>query len=286
MLLPSGQVCPVEETNQMSRKTNKHDVHDSFEAAIDLEQNEEKMMKQPEYETSNRDVKLAHLNVCTLRNKIEELRCLQQLCKSEILAITETHLDKKVPDSEILIPGMKFVRLDRKGRKGGGCLLYYGQHLHPTHRKDLLTQNIEAERLQVKFPISSFLYSVIYKPPDTNEFFDLISATLEKAWLKTSNIVLLGDFTCDFKTESEQCTNARKLRSIFETFNMQNVVNPNTRGTQTTSTLMDLIVTARTDLMNKCSAFPLGISDHNMVYATTPPKYTKTRDYRKLSGRT
>ena len=24
MLLPSGQVCPVEETNQMSRKTNKN----------------------------------------------------------------------------------------------------------------------------------------------------------------------------------------------------------------------------------------------------------------------
>ena len=150
-----------------------------------------------------RDFRLAHLNVCGLRNKIEELRCLQQLCKFEILAITETHLDKKVPDSEILIPGMKFVRLDRKGRKGGGCLLYYGEHLHATHRKDLLTQNIEAEWLQVKFPSSSVLFSVIYRPPDASEFFDLVSATLEKAWLKTSNIVLLGDFNCDFNTESE-----------------------------------------------------------------------------------
>ena len=51
-----------------------YDVDGSFEAAIDLEQDEEKMMKQLEYATSNRDVKLAHLNVCSLRNKIEELR--------------------------------------------------------------------------------------------------------------------------------------------------------------------------------------------------------------------
>ena len=273
----------------------------SFDASIDLQQDAEEMtncgnglsdfVKQLEYGTSNKDVRLAHLNVCDLRNKIEELRCLQQLCKFKILAITEAHLNKKVPDTEILIPGMKIVRLDRKGRKGGGCLSYYGEHLHTTHRKDLLTQNIEAEWLQVKFPSSSVLFAVIYRPPDASEFFDLISATLEKSRLKTSHTVLLRDFNCNFKTESEQCPNVRKLRSIFKTFNMQNVVNANTRETLTTSTLLDLIVTTRTDLMGKCGVFRLGISDHNMVYATMnlknkrpQPKYIKTRDYRKLDA--
>ena len=75
---------------------------------------------------SAKDNRVAHLNVCSLRNKIEELRCLQMFCsRVEVLAITETHLDKTVPDTALDIDGMKFLRLDRKGRKGGGCILYY-----------------------------------------------------------------------------------------------------------------------------------------------------------------
>ena len=44
-------------------------------------------VNQLEYGTSNKDVRLAHLNVCSLRNKIEEVRCLQLLCKFEILQL-------------------------------------------------------------------------------------------------------------------------------------------------------------------------------------------------------
>lgn len=61
---------------------------------------------------SSEDLRVAHLNVCSLRNKIEELRCLQLICRFEILAITITHLDKTVPDAALDINGMKFVRLD------------------------------------------------------------------------------------------------------------------------------------------------------------------------------
>lgn len=48
---------------------------------------------------SAKDIRVAHLNVCSLRNKIEELRRLQMFCRFEELAITETHLDKTVPDT-------------------------------------------------------------------------------------------------------------------------------------------------------------------------------------------
>ena len=106
----------------------------------------------------------------------------------------------------------------------------------------------------------------------------------------TAPIVPLGDFNCDFQGDSELSANARKLRCIYEMYNMQNVVVENTRETQTTSTLIDLIVTTRRDLISKCGVIPLGISDHNLVYATMklknkrpPPKYIKTRDYKKLN---
>ena len=45
-----------------------------------------------------KDLRVDHLNNCSLRHKMDKLRCLQLLCKFEMIAITETHLDKTVPD--------------------------------------------------------------------------------------------------------------------------------------------------------------------------------------------
>jgi exonuclease III len=153
---------------------------------------------------------------------------MQLLCRFDILAITEMHLDKTVTDTALTINGMKFLRLDQKGRKGGGCILYYAEHLQATHRRDLFTKGLEAIWVQVKFPSNSVLFAVMYRPPDANNFFDILGLTLEKAWLKSSNIVLLGDFNCDFSNrdlnetaEFVTNTNARKLRLIFDMFNMQ-----------------------------------------------------------------
>ena len=144
--------------------------------------------------SSHKDVKMAHINVCSLRNKVDEIRCLQKQCKFEILAITETHLHSSVSDAVLNIEGMKFLRLDRKSSKGGGCILFYSEHLRAVHRKDLFVDGLEAIWLQVRFPSCSVLFSVMYRPPNDRTFFDLIMSPLEKAWLKTSNIILLGEF--------------------------------------------------------------------------------------------
>lgn len=118
-----------------------------------------------------KDLRVAHLNVCRLRNKMDELRCLQLLCKFEIIAVTETHLDKTVPDSAFDINGMKLLRLDRKGCKGGGCALYFAEYLQATQRKDLHLDGLEGIWLHVKFPSTSVLFSVMYRPPDADHFF-------------------------------------------------------------------------------------------------------------------
>ena len=38
--------------------------------------------------SSVKDLRVAHLNVCSIRNKIDELRCLQLLCRFELIIIT------------------------------------------------------------------------------------------------------------------------------------------------------------------------------------------------------
>lgn len=50
-------------------------------------------------------LRIAHLNICSLRNKTDHLSVLLQDNNIHIMAISETHLDASVMNSEIDIPG-------------------------------------------------------------------------------------------------------------------------------------------------------------------------------------
>ena len=208
-----------------------------------------------------------------------------------MLAITETHLDETVLDTALNTDGMKLLRLDRKGGKGGGCALYFAEYLHAIHRKDLFIEGLEAVWLQVKTSSTLALFSVIYRPPDDNLFFERINMPLEKAWLRSENIFLFGHYNCDFSFQGDPDNilhrNTIKLRSIFETFNMHNMIQEATKSTISSRTLLDLFVTTTKDLISSSGVFPL--SDHDLIYATIrlknkrpPPKFIKTRNYKRM----
>ena len=72
-------------------------------------------------------------------------------------------------------------------------------------------------------------------------------------------------------------------------FNMENVTKTATRITLTSRTLIDLIVTTRKDSVGITGVFPLGVSDHNLIYATLrlqnkrpSPTFITTRNYKRL----
>ena len=115
-----------------------------------------------ELNAAPKDIRVGHLNICSLRNKIDELRLIQNICRFDILGITETHLNLTDADHDIHIDGLEFLRLDRKERKGGGCVLYYANYLNVTHRKDLAKKDLEAIWIHAKFPSTNVLFSVIY----------------------------------------------------------------------------------------------------------------------------
>ena len=171
--------------------------------------------------------------------------------------------------------------------------MYFAEHLHAIHCKDLFTEGLEAIWLQVKTYSTLALFSVIYRPPDDNLFFERINTPLEKAWLRSENNCLLGDFNCEFSFQGDPDNilhrNTIKLHSIFEMFNMQNIIQEATRLTISSRTLLDLFVTTKRDLISSSGVFPLGLSDHDLIYATIqlrnkrpPPKIIKTRNYKRL----
>ena len=114
--------------------------------------------------------------------------------------------------------------------------------------------------------------------------------------MKSDTIILLGDFNCDLlgidsKTESEIHPKTRRLLTLFQLFDMQNIVNKPTRITPGSSTLIDLIVTTKQNLINRKGVLPLGLSDHSLIYATLnlklkrpPPNVINVTNYKQFQA--
>ena len=87
---------PVDEASTEGNVSHLNDLNESQDADLT------ELVKQLEA-GSNKDVKVTHLNVCSLRNKIDELRCLQFLYRFEVFAVKETHLNSSVSDTDTSI---------------------------------------------------------------------------------------------------------------------------------------------------------------------------------------
>ena len=199
---------------------------------------------------------------------------------------TETHLHSEIIDGEIDIEDDNLIRRDRPGRQGGGCVIYYRKLLKAIHRPDLEDEQVEGICMQEKAES---------RPPNQNsEFFTAFPKLMENIWTKFSNIVLLEDLNTNLLQDERGDTSyeGNKMKGILEQFNMKNVVKGPTRITNHSKTLIDLIVTNRKDLVKQKGTCPLGISDHDMIYANLSasiprdqPKIITIRNFNKFNER-
>lgn len=220
---------------------------------------------------------------------MDELRILLKLCRFDVFGATETHLTSEIADREINIEDYSLVRRDRPGRQGGGCAVYYRKSLKVTHRPDLEDNKVEGIFMQVKAGSRDTMVGIIYRPPNHNsEFFTVFPNLLENVWLKFSNMVLLGDFNTNLLQNERGATSyeGKKMEGILAQFNLKNVIEGPTRITNYSKTLINLIVTNRKDLVKQKGSYHLGISDHDMIYATLsgsisrdPPKIITIRNF-------
>lgn len=91
---------------------------------------------------------LAHINKCSLRNKIQDLSLFLHVNKIDILMISESHLDHFKDNSEVDIGGFSIYRKDRN-RFGGGVAIYVRDHFTVKLRYDLMCDDVEVLWLQV-----------------------------------------------------------------------------------------------------------------------------------------
>ena len=240
-------------------------------------------------------IKVAHINVNGLFNKLAEIRLLLQETRFDIFGVSETHLKGDIKDEQITIDGYKLVRKDRKAcSTWGGCLIYYKQSLNVIKRDDItLSNNLEQVWIEVTLASQKLLVGSFYRQPTDNNFLDNLQVVLERLWLKRANILIMGDFNADvnFRGKSKaESTLGKRLLQVTKSFNLENVVKEYTRITEATSTIIDLIFTSNISKVKVAGAHNLGISDHHLVYATinlhrqkSKPIIKEVKDYKNMN---
>ena len=150
-----------------------------------------------------RGLKIAHLNVRSIRNKIDQIQFeLLQGQFFDILTISESWLNDTIDDAEVQIPGFSCVRKDREeSEKGGGNIVYIRDGLPFRIRHDLNNNDNECLWFEiVRRKCKPILICSVYKAPEA--YLESFISSLEDSLLKldycNSDLVLLGDFNVDF----------------------------------------------------------------------------------------
>lgn len=146
---------------------------------------------------------LMHINCRSIATKTTDIQLLLQQLPIDILAVTETWLDKTSADA-VQIPGYNFVHTPRDTGRGGGV----GFFIRETIDYQLAPQSTPScshtsyESLFIRIPQlnnAPLTLGVIYRPPGhpLQLFNEEFNQLLENLTETKRDIILMGDFNID-----------------------------------------------------------------------------------------
>jgi exonuclease III len=210
--------------------------------------------------------KIGHINIRSIRNKIDHLKVFLHLNDFDILCVTETHLNDN--DNNINIEGFNPIRLDRKLTEdikgGGGILCYVKDGIMCKELPDLNDDAVESLCIEINLPHTKpFLLCTIYRPPKANaDYLSKIDDLFQKWTSLYNDVVILGDFNLD------QCKrpNLSKVNKMCKQSNLSQLIKDYTRITEDTRTIIDFIFVTNSNIVSNSGVHSLGLSDHSLIY--------------------
>ena len=134
---------------------------------------------------------VAHLNVNSLRHKLDDVSRLLSFNNIDILGLSETKLCDDLDDGEIDIPSYEALL-----KFGGGVAFYVASHLRAQRYHNPDCASIESLWLKLSLKGEEYLIGVVYRPPSvTSDYW----TQLRQSWdvLSPDNTIILGDFNAD-----------------------------------------------------------------------------------------
>ena len=216
-------------------------------------------------------LKIAHINVRSLRKKVEQLKVVVKKYSIDILCISESWLQDTITDGDVAIEDFSIVRRDRRNRTrggGGGVAIYVKNGIMYSRRNDIITDpDLESVWLEVKTSCQPILVCCMYRAPGSLSIvYDHIIDTFENASKKDEHMVILGDLNHDYLSNQGEPNN--KIVIIESLFGMKQLIEEPTRITTKSSTLLDIILTNRPNKHDSSGVQKVTMSDHYMTWTS------------------
>ena len=143
--------------------------------------------------------KIAHLNIQSLRYKVDNVRVLLVENNIDILCISESWLESSIGNNEINIDGYNICRLDRIHMHHGGILYYIKDGIVFKETPDLQCIDVEALWIELNLPFSKpILLGTVYRPPDMKAaYIENLDLLFQNTTSLYDDIVIVGDFNLD-----------------------------------------------------------------------------------------
>ena len=241
---------------------------------------------------------LCHLNVNSLLSKIDEIRDIANRVKPAVLGITESKLDSSVTNMEVNINGYSIIRNDRN-RHGGGVACYVKNDLC-FNTKKIFPNSIEHVFFEILIPkVKPIAVGIFYRPPNSNDFLDLLSNSFQQIDLNKKEIYLLGDFNINLfqngkfllkENQSNQvkdttCSLISKYKEFCQSFFLTEIIKEPTRTTCNTASLLDHILTNCAEKVSQKGVIDVGLSDHQLIFCTRKIRRTRHNMHNQIQTR-
>lgn len=229
-------------------------------------------------------VKIEHLNAQSLPCHLDEIKFLVEEREVDILCISETWLGSNMPDNFIAIPNFNLYRCDY-GRGGGTCI-YARRNLKVTVMNVGIDKVEGVEDVWINVQrrmLPSVVIGCIYRHPKaTVRSFEYISEVFKVVCIRKKPVFIVGDLNDD------QFNPNNKLTKIIKKLNLKQLINKATRITSLSSTLLDVVITNKSEMVLHSDVIPSPVADHELISFTVniekPKKIIQSKSFRCLKN--
>ena len=242
-----------------------------------------------------RGLKIAHLNIRSLRQKTDMIR-LEGLDNKtfDVLTMSETWLNGSFRDAKIALPGVTCIRLDRSGDKTGygGVAAHVREGLPFRVRNGINSDNNECLWIELnRAKCRPTLICCAYRAPekDLSEFISNLYNAMTSIDLDKCDLLLLGDINVNILPHSKGSIKKDKqqLLNFSRTLDLSQLIKEPTRVTEKSRTLIDLVLVNNEHRTVDSGVIPVSLSHHYLIYSVlkasvtkAPPRTIEYRSYK------